>query len=232
VSASSDAQGAQRLPRGRHGLSRDFVTENQRERIFDSLAAVSAAHGYAEVRVQDITEHAGVSRRTFYDLFADKEQCFLAAYELIMERLIGEVSAAYAAGDRPWPERVATALRALIQRYASEPDLARLAMVEVLAAGRAALERRDAALRRFATFLDPGKAGLPAEMEGTEVLTQAVIGGLYEALYTYIVDGHTEQLPALVPDVLYCVLVPYLGHAQALAASDAARLEPPRELAR
>jgi hypothetical protein len=66
-------------------------------------------------------------------------------------------------------------------------------------------------------------------MEGTEVLTQAVIGGLYEALYTYIVDGHTEQLPALVPDLLYCALVPYLGHADAIAASEAARLEPPTE---
>jgi AcrR family transcriptional regulator len=203
--------------------------ENQRKRIFDSLAAVSAAHGYGEVTVQDITDHAGVSTRTFYDLFADKEQCFLAAYELIMERLIGEVSAAYSAGERPWPERVAAALRAVIQRYVSEPHLARLVMVEVLAAGRAALERRDAALRRFAIFLEPGKAGLPAEMEGTEVLTQAVIGGLYEALYTYIVDGHTEQLPGLVPDLLYCALVPYLGHADAIAASEAARLEPPTE---
>ena len=75
MAASSQplGSGGARLPRGRHGLSRAFVINNQRERIFASLAAVCAAKGYAEVTVQDITQHAGVSRRTFYDLFADKE---------------------------------------------------------------------------------------------------------------------------------------------------------------
>jgi AcrR family transcriptional regulator len=202
------------------------VVENQRERIFYSLAVSCAERGYGGVTVRDIIEHAGVSRRTFYDLFHDKEDCFLAAYDAVINRLLREVSAAYSQGERPWAERVAVALRAVIEQFVAGPEFARLIIVEVLAAGRVALEHRDAALRRFAVFFERGGALLPETMVGKETLTQAVIGGLYEALYTAIVEGQTDQLPALVPDLLYCVLVPYLGHDSAIAASRAARTRP------
>jgi AcrR family transcriptional regulator len=208
-----------RLPRGRHGLSRSAVIANQRARIFAALAAACAERGYGEVTVQEITERAGVSRRTFYDLFADKQSCFLAAYDATIERLLAEVGAAYGRPDLTWPERVAAALGAVIDRYVSEPALARLVTVEVLAAGPTALERRDAALKRFAIYLEPGVAGLPLGMQGAEILTQAVIGGLYEALYTCLVEERIDTLPALLPELVYCVLVPYLGHQAALAAS-------------
>jgi AcrR family transcriptional regulator len=222
-SSDSLPRDARRLPRGRHGLPRAVVVENQRGRIFESLATVSAAKGYADVTVKDIIDHAGVSRRTFYDLFADKEQCFLAAYHEIVERLFVAVDRAYGAAEQPWPTRLAAALHALVENYASEPDLARLAMVDVLAAGPRALARRDATLRRFAVFFEDGRAGLPATMALQELLSQAVVGGLYEALYGYIIDGQAERLPELMPDLIYCGLVPYLGHRKALAAIEADR---------
>jgi AcrR family transcriptional regulator len=218
--------GVRPLPRGRHGLPRAFVVENQRERIFYSLAVVCVARSYGDVTVRDIIEHAGVSRRTFYDLFHDKEACFIAAYDAVIARLLRAVSAAYSEGERPWAKRIATAVQAVIEQFVAEPERARLVIVEVLAAGRIALEHRDAALGRFATFFEPGQASLPGEMAGKETLTQAVIGGLYEALYTAIVEDQTDQLPALVPDLLYCVLVPYLGHGAAIAASRTARTRP------
>jgi AcrR family transcriptional regulator len=213
-----------RLPRGRHGLPRAVVVENQRTRIFDALAAVCAAKGYAEVTVRDITDYAGVSRHTFYDLFSDKEQCFLAMYDVVVHRLLDRVSAAYYAGDRPWPERIGAALRALVELCAADPNLARLTMVEVLSAGPHALATRDGALHRFAVFFEPGRAGLPDDMGSQHLLAQGVIGGLYEALYAQILDGQTERLPELLPDLVYCMLVPYLGHPRALAASEAERL--------
>jgi AcrR family transcriptional regulator len=215
---------SKQLPRGRHGLPRSVVVENQRGRIFEALAAVCAAKGYAEVTVRDITEHAGVSRHTFYELFSDKEQCFLATYDGVVHRLLDRVSAAYYSGDRSWPERISAAVRALVQSCADDPNLARLTMVEVLSAGPQALACRDAALRRFAVFFEPGRVALPADMESQQLLAQGVIGGLYEALYAQILDGQTERLPELLPDLVYCVLVPYLGHAPALAASEAERL--------
>jgi AcrR family transcriptional regulator len=214
---------AHQLPRGRHGLPRAFVIKNQRDRIFASLAAVCAAKGYPDVTVQDITEHAGVSRRTFYDLFSDKEQCFLAAYDLVVERLLVEVKDAYSQGDVPWPERLAAALRALISLYMAEPDFARLITVEVLGAGHEALAHRDAALRQFAIFFEPGAASLPVAPSDRQLLVQAGIGGLYEILYAQIIEGRTEHLPELLPELLYCVLVPYLGHAGAVAARDRER---------
>ncbi len=199
------------------------MVSNQRERIIDSIVHVCATKGYPTVTVEDITSYAGVSRRTFYDLFADKEQCFLAAYDLIAERLVAEVGAAYVVGDLAWPERVASALRSLAGLLAAEPCLARFMIVEVLAAGPAALARRDQALARFQAFFEAGGLGLPEGMEGQELLAQAVVGGLYEALYSQILEGDVESLPELVPDLVYCALVPYLGHRRAIAASNSER---------
>jgi AcrR family transcriptional regulator len=213
----------QRLPRGRHGLPRTFVVQNQRDRIFESIGVVCADKGYSGVTVEDITAQAGVSRRTFYDLFADKEQCFLGAFDLIVTRLFAEVKSAYLAGAHGWPERIAAGLRALTHDLAAEPELARLAMVEVLAAGQKGLERRDAALQAFAAFFYPGGALLPAGMASHELLAQAVVGGLYEALYANIVQGETASLPEVLPDLLYCALVPYVGHTRAIRASEAER---------
>jgi AcrR family transcriptional regulator len=217
---------AQQLPRGRHGLPRAFVIKNQRDRIFASLAAVCAAKGYPNVTVQDITEHAGVSRRTFYDLFSDKEACFLAAYDLVVKRLLVEVNSAYSKGNLPWSERIAAALQALVRLYMAEPDFARLITVDVFGAGHVALAHRDAALRQFAVFFEPGAAGLPVATTDRHLLVQAVIGGLYEILYAQIMEGKTDRLPELLPELLYCVLVPYLGHAQAAVARDGALIQP------
>lgn len=214
---------AKRLPRGRHGLPRAAVVSNQRERIIEAIVYVCATKGYPTVTVEDITARAGVSRRTFYDLFADKEQCFLVAYDLVVERLFTEVSTAFSAGKREWPERIAAALRALARLLAAEPALARFVIVEVLSAGRSALARRDQALTRFESFFDAGRQGLPEAMRSQQLVAQAVVGGIYEALYAQILEGDIAALPELVPDLLYCALVPYLGHRRAMAASKAER---------
>lgn len=203
------------------------MVQNQRERILNSLAAVSAVKGYPATTIEDVTAHAGVSRRTFYDLFADKEQCFLEAYDMIVERALRETDDAFSAGERSWPNRVASGLRALTELFAAEPALARLVIVEVLAAGRQALEHRDAALERFAGFFEGGRVGLPATLEDQTLLSQAVIGGLYEALYGYILDGQTEHMVDLLPDLVYCALVPYVGHLAALDTSQAERRRSP-----
>ena len=221
-SKRSQRSGKQLL-RGRHGLPHSLVVENQRDRILESVAAMCASKGYAEMTVEDVCTDAEVSRRTFYDLFDDKEQCFLDAYDQIVGRLFRAVSRAYSAGERPWTDRITSGLRALVEVFAADPALARVAVVDVLAAGQPALERRDAALRGFAAFFEPGSNVLPAEMTGHELLAQAVGGGLYEGLYAHVAEGKTASLPALLPDLVYCALVPYLGHAPAVSARKAAR---------
>lgn len=211
------------LPRGRHGLSRAFVISNQRERIIESIAHVCALKGYQATTVEDIIADAGVSRRTFYDLFKDKHHCFVCAYELVIERVFDAVDAAYWAGERAWPERIASGLTALLELFAAEPVFARLVIVEVLAAGREALERRDASLKRFATLFAPARAGLPSELAEQQLLARAVVGGLSEMLYGRILSGATMRLRDVGPEFVYCALVPYVGHAQAREVCEASR---------
>jgi len=105
---------------------------------------------------------------------------------------------------------------------ASEPAFAWLIVVEVLAAGRPALERRDAVLERLASFLEPGRAEVPPGTVLPELLERGIIGGVYEMLYQRILAGQTAALEALMPDILYCLLVPYLGHVRALEERAAA----------
>lgn len=219
------------LPRGRHGLPRAFVVTNQRERLLDAVAQVASAKGYATATVQDVIDYAGVSRRTFYEQFANKEECFLAAYDTVVQAMLGQVLSAYSHGERSWPQRLWVALSTFFELLAAEPAFARMCLVEVLGAGQQALQRRDAVLDQFTILLEPGRFEVPPGTRLPDQLAQAIIGGVHEAAYLRILHNRTASLPMLVPDILYCVLVPYLGHERALAASDAAASRPPRTLA-
>src|SRR3954453_8960226 len=123
---------AQPLPKGRHGLSRQFIASNQRERLLDAIANVVAEEGYAATRGADITKDAGVSRKTFYELFDDKEDCFLAAYDAITSLLMDSMARGLAAvADRSWEEQVSALLGEFLHFLAAEPAFARMCIVEV-----------------------------------------------------------------------------------------------------
>ena len=210
------------LPRGRHGLPHAFIVTNQRRRLQIAIAEACVEKSYPAVRIKDITDGARVSRRTFYDLFSDKEDCFLATYDICVESVFLALNRAYASAAETWETRVGAALRRLLELCAENPAFAHLVVVDVHTAGRVALERRDATLRRFSAFLEPGRAGLPPALANYGPLTEAVIGGLSEALYNRIKIGDAERLPELASQLHYCTLVPFLGHSKALAASEAA----------
>ena len=111
-----------RLPRGRHGLPREAVTESQRNRIHQAMIEVVSARGYPETRVVDVIGVAGVSRKTFYELFESKEDCFLAAYDVLLGNLLGEATDVFESKPgAPWAERVAAALDALLVHLARAP---------------------------------------------------------------------------------------------------------------
>lgn len=207
------------LPRGRHGLPAALVVANQRERIIAALAAVCVSKGYRAATVEDIIARAGVSRRTFYDLFSGKQDCFLVAFDLLSDQLFSAVDVAYRNSEgNPWAVRLDAALRALLGLLAAEPEFARLVMVEVLVAGDTARQRRDGLLVRFEDLLAPAAELLPLADADRRLVGRAVIGGLTEALYARIAAGATLQLPELRGELLYCLLVPYVGHARAAAA--------------
>jgi AcrR family transcriptional regulator len=177
---------------------------SQRDRLLHGMAETVARRGYAATPVAEVLKAAGVSRRTFYELFADKEDCFLAAYDTFVARCGDSLVGSYHAGEA-WEESIARAYAALLRALTAEPAFAHLAVVDVLAAGPRALARRDAALRRFARFIDytRERADVAATPTPPRLVGQAIAGGIHELVYSQIVRGDTARLPELVDDLLH-----------------------------
>jgi AcrR family transcriptional regulator len=212
----------EQLPRGRHRLTREAVERSQRERALRAMIEAVADRGYAETRVVDVIERAGVSRKTFYELFGDKEDCFLGAYDEASARLYAVTEEAFErAASESWPERIRAGVTALVELLASDQALARFAVIEVLAAGPKALARRDAAIRQFTGFIDAGRSESSIELPG--LTSTAIVGGIYELLYTEILHGATSQLRARVPELVYWITQPFLGPQRAAEERDRAR---------
>jgi AcrR family transcriptional regulator len=199
------------------------VTESQRNRIHQAMIEVVSERGYPETRVVDVIGVAGVSRKTFYELFESKEDCFLTAYDVLLGNLISEAGNAFeASSGAPWAERIAAALEALLTHLAAHPDEARFSIVEVLAAGPKALARRDAALRQFTGFLEAGRSEASVELPG--ITSLAITGGINELLYSEILHGAVARLPSRLPDLVFWVALPFLGPESATAQRERVRL--------
>ena len=188
------------------------------------MIRVVANRGYSGTRVVDVIGVAGVSRKTFYELFESKEDCFLAAYDMLLETLLREITDAIESrAGMPWAERVAAGMQALLDHLAGHPDEARFAIVEVLAAGPKALARRDSALRQFTGFLESGRSETAAELPG--ITSLAIAGGVNEILYSEILHGSVARLPSRLPDLMFWVALPFLGAAAAAEERERLRLE-------
>jgi AcrR family transcriptional regulator len=199
----SGSQPTSQLPKGRHGLSREFIAGNQRERLLDAMANVVAGKGYAATRVVDITDYAGVSRKTFYELFTDKEDCFLAAYDAITALLMDKMARGLAAvAQDTWEAKVGALLGEFLRFLAAEPAFARMCIVEVLGSGPRGLARRDAAVEAFYPIVDQLPRSQPGAEQWLSPLTpQFVTGGIFEVVYGAIRRGEIATLPELQQDL-------------------------------
>ena len=146
---------AAQLPPGRHGLSREEVARSQRERILRAIAEAVSEKGYVMTSVADVLGRAGVSRETFYEHFANKQECFLAAYDACADVLLESVQDAVRSA--PATDGIAERLERLLARYlevlAKEPAIAHTFLVDVYAAGATALARRAEVQSRFVAML-------------------------------------------------------------------------------
>lgn len=176
------------------------------------MIRVAAAKGFEATTVADVIEVAGVSEETFYGMFEDKQACFLEAYDAVIDVLVAHVTSAFeAAAAEPWPDRIAAGLRALVQLLAVEADIARMAMVEVTAAGDDARERYRAALARFTPFLEEGRAYSGQGEELPPDTARFAIGGATSMIFDEIRAGRGPELERILPDLVFAVLMPYLG---------------------
>ncbi|HMJ71906.1 MAG TPA: TetR/AcrR family transcriptional regulator [Solirubrobacterales bacterium] len=202
------------LPAGRHGFSREQVAHHQRERLIAGLAEAVAEEGYAAVTLTDIVKGAKVSRRVFYANFESKEQCFLAAFEVVVDHL-RELIVEAVEGIEGWPRQAIAATRAVLSFLASEPDLARLCLVESRAAGPAVTARFNEAVGEMAPLLRKGRAERPEGERLPGSTEDSTIGSLVSLTHRKVAASEAEQLEDLLPDCAELVLLPYLGSAEA-----------------
>ena len=187
---------------GPAALPRLFSPESQRERLLDAMAQTVSQRGYATTSVADVLKVARISRRTFYEQFIDKEDCFLAAYDEIAALCTERVVAAYRSQPE-WEDGLARGYDALLHVLAAEPWFARLGVVEVLAAGPRALLRRDETLRRFAAFVAQLRSEIDLAEPPPDLVAQALGGGIYELIYSQLVRQQTNLLPTLADELLH-----------------------------
>jgi AcrR family transcriptional regulator len=190
--------------------------------MIDAMAETVAEKGYAATTVADVVARAGVSRRTFYEHFADREDCFLAAYDAGVEIMLDHLVAQAAADEGgSWRERVRRGVRAYLEILAAEPAFARTFLIEVLAAGPRALARRAEVHERFVGLLREQAALArqehPELPELPDAVFTAIVGGVNEVVSTWIRDGRGDRLTELEPALTYLQLALLAGPRVAAA---------------
>jgi AcrR family transcriptional regulator len=204
------------LPGGHHGLSREQIADSQRERLLAAIAREVAVNGYRATTVTEVVKVASVSTRDFYGLFKGKEDCFLAAFDVLRDHL-EELIRAAAAEQEDWPPRVVAALRAALGFFAAAPDLARLCLVESVSATPAIAIRFREAVLACVPALAAGRAELADPDALLPETEDAILGGIVSLATRSIIAGETEKLPELLPDCVDFALSPYLGAERAAA---------------
>jgi AcrR family transcriptional regulator len=196
-----------RLPRGSHGLDRRLVVASQRARLLEAVGRAVAEKGYADTRIDDIVRGAGVSKKTFYEHFADKEDCFLAAYEASAEELFERVRDAQGAPEGDWLERTRAGIVAYLRWLAAEPALARVFLIEVGAAGPRAAESRERLRDRYAELLaqlqEDARSDFPELPELPSEIFHAVVAAVDDIVVREIREGGAEDLLRLEPILRY-----------------------------
>jgi AcrR family transcriptional regulator len=212
---------------GRHSLSPEVVAFNQRERLLAALVETAATKGYANTTIGDITAAASVSRRTFYEHFDDKGDCFRAAYDVLDEHLV-ELTTAAMRAETAWADRIVAILLTYIRYFAEHPKFARLYMIESVGVGEIMNERRELRAKRLIALLEAGRREASAGHELAEGLEEALAGGVITLLFRRVRDGEAAQLERFAAGLIEFILSPYLGPeaAAAIAGRHTARPTP------
>jgi AcrR family transcriptional regulator len=208
-----------KFPSGARKLPSDLIRAVQRERLIAAILSATAELGYLETNVQDVIDRAGVSRPTFYEHFSNKEDCFLTAFDASANRLSENIDAAIRKGGDVWRDRVRQGLQALLRFASREPETARMLVVEARAASAAAVRRRVELMDRFAECLDEqARKLIPGLDPQAPVTAGGIVGGVESVLYSRLCKQEDDSLEALLPSLMYFVVLLYEGHQ---AASEA-----------
>ncbi len=202
------------LTSSRRGAGREHISEIQRTRILVAMAEVACERGAGDASVGRVVDRAGISRRTFYELFEDREDCLLATLAAAIAHASVYVTAGYDL-TAEWPERIRSGLEALLSFLDCEPALGRLAVVQSLGAGTRALELRRSAIDRMVAAVDRGRETMNGSSSVTALTAEGVVGGVVSVIHGRLVSDEHGRLAELLNPLMSMIVLPYLGPAAA-----------------
>jgi AcrR family transcriptional regulator len=206
---------AVQAPNGAREPERERIREVQSARILAAMVDECAARGAANVAVAHVVERARISRRTFYEIFANGEACFLAAFDDALARVPRYVLDEDDLPRAPWELRIRAALSRLLAFLDADRAVAHLLIVGSLGAGPSALERRRHALEHIVPFVDEGRTRTKAGPGLPPLTAEGVVGGVLSVVHARLLDGTTRPLVELINPLMGMIVLPYLGSAAA-----------------
>jgi AcrR family transcriptional regulator len=200
---------------GVNGAGHQHLADIQRARMLGAMVEQVAEHGAANIAVAHIVARSGVSRRTFYEVFKDREDCFLAAFDEAVRRVATVVIPAY---EQPgiWRAKMRAGLTALLESLAADPAIGRLLIVESLAAGPTARARRQSVVARIVSVVDEGRTESRASPELPALTAEGIVGGVLSVLHARLAsDDDPDSILELAGQLMGTIVLPYLGPATA-----------------
>jgi AcrR family transcriptional regulator len=193
---------------------REQVSEIQRARLIAAMTEIAAEVGLANASVAQVVARAGVSRRTFYELYDDREKCFLDALDAAIAHASARVLPAYES-TAGWRDRIREGLIALLMLLEENPDAGWLLIVESLGAGSGSLERRNRVLARIVAAVDEGRGRARADSGPPSMTAEGAVGGVLSVLHSQLCSGERRSLLELTGSLMGMIVLPYLGTAAA-----------------
>jgi AcrR family transcriptional regulator/DNA-binding MarR family transcriptional regulator len=190
------------------------VAEVQRARMLTAMVQEASERGVANVSVGHVVARSGVSRRTFYEIFDDREDCFLAAFDEALRGVAASVLPAYEAPGL-WRTRIRAGLTTLLECLEYDRATGRLLVAESLAAGPRALERRQGVLARIIPIIEEGRTEAKANADPPALTAEGIVGGVLSVLHARLTDKSHGGLLELVGPLMGMIVLPYLGSAVA-----------------
>lgn len=208
------------------GPVHEQVTEIQRARVLSAMMRVACEQGAANVTVARVVANAGVSRRTFYEVFTNCDDCLLAAFEQALARASAHVLPAYEAAGAEWRGRIRGALAALLTFFDEQPHIARLLVVEWPAAGARGLELRQRTMDALAVVVEEARVETNNRLAPSQVMAEGVVGAIAALLHARLLARERAPLIELLNPMMSIAVLPYLGPAAARGELE----QPPPEI--
>ncbi len=200
-----------------------LVSTSKRQTILEGMLEAVGAEGYERTSVRTVLDRTGVYRQAFYDNFADKDDCYLQAYDAGVERLEALMVEA-ASEETSWTGQLRTGLGALLDFLEAEPDSGRALIVEVHAAGPAALAKRTAAMQRVNSFLDRAREEAGEGETPPAIAGEGISAGIHAVIHSRLATGADDGFRRLLPEFMYFAVLPYFGAERASAEMQAAQV--------